>query len=99
MKMAPILDNVHQWQARAFEQGTKQASMFAVGIPFIVISSIVVGLRVHVRLNLLKMKLAWDDCKSNPGRREYAFDLRWCSSLDDHWNHIHDRSLGSEHDM
>lgn len=48
--------------------------MFAVGIPFIIISSIVVGLRVHVRLNLLKMKLAWDDCKSNPGGREYAFE-------------------------
>ncbi|PVH95164.1 hypothetical protein DM02DRAFT_660418 [Periconia macrospinosa] len=59
--MVLLLDSVHRWHARALEHGTKQASTFAVGIPFIIISTVVVGLRIHVRLNLLKGKLALDD--------------------------------------
>ena len=61
--MPPLRETLHQWQARALEKGTKQASMFAVGIPFIVITSIVVILRVHVRLSLLRSQLALDDCE------------------------------------
>lgn len=48
MEMAPLSSSVHQWRARALEHGTKQSSMFAVAIPFIVIIiSVAVGLRVH----------------------------------------------------
>ncbi|CAO2649750.1 Nn.00g010420.m01.CDS01 [Neocucurbitaria sp. VM-36] len=59
--MPPLRETFHQWHTRALEKGTKQASMFAVGIPFIVITSIVVFLRVHVRLRLLRLQLAADD--------------------------------------
>ncbi|KAF2684220.1 hypothetical protein K458DRAFT_303568 [Lentithecium fluviatile CBS 122367] len=59
--MAPLQETLHQWQARALEKGTKQASMFAVAIPFILITSVVVILRVHVRLRLLQGRLAMDD--------------------------------------
>jgi hypothetical protein len=38
------LHSLHQWQARALEKGTKQSSLFAVGIPFIVIASVVMVL-------------------------------------------------------
>jgi hypothetical protein len=61
--MPPLQEILHQWQARALEKDTKQASMFAVGIPFIVITIIVVVLRIHVRLRLLQLRLAADDCK------------------------------------
>jgi hypothetical protein len=62
--MAP-LHTLHQWQARALEKGTKQSSLFAVGIPFIVIASVVMVLRVHVRLRLLQVRLELDDRKSS----------------------------------
>jgi hypothetical protein len=65
LKMPPLQDTLHQWQARALEKGTKQASLFAVGIPFILIASVVIFLRVFVRLRLLQVKLAADDCKSH----------------------------------
>lgn len=51
----------HIWHTRGLEPGTKQASMFMVAIPFIIISSIVVFLRFHVRWNLLRSKLTADD--------------------------------------
>lgn len=53
----------HQWHARAIQQGTKQGSMFAVAIPFILISSIVMGLRIYVRLSLVQAGLGIDDRK------------------------------------
>lgn len=61
--MAPLFDAVHQWRTRALQHGTKQASMFAVAVPFIVITSVVVSLRLHVRLRLLHGTLATDDCR------------------------------------
>ncbi|KAF1949391.1 hypothetical protein CC80DRAFT_598979 [Byssothecium circinans] len=59
--MAPLLDGIHKWRARALEHGTKQAGMFAVAIPFILVSAAVVLLRVHVKLRLIKAKLALGD--------------------------------------
>ncbi|KAF2179061.1 hypothetical protein K469DRAFT_694975 [Zopfia rhizophila CBS 207.26] len=52
---------VHRWHVRAIQQGTKQASMFAVAIPFIFITSIVIGLRLYVRLSLVQAGLGIDD--------------------------------------
>ncbi|KAF2642889.1 hypothetical protein P280DRAFT_468190 [Massarina eburnea CBS 473.64] len=49
------------WHARAFEHGTKQVSMFSVGIPFILVSIAVVSVRIHVVLHLLSKNLAIDD--------------------------------------
>jgi hypothetical protein len=60
--MAPV-QAFHQWHARAIESGTKQASLFAVAIPFILVTLIVLALRVYVRLRLLSVKLMMDDCE------------------------------------
>ncbi|KAI4906176.1 hypothetical protein J4E90_010849 [Alternaria incomplexa] len=48
-------------QPRGLESDTKQSSLFAIGIPFIAIASVVVSLRVYVRVRLIRLKLATDD--------------------------------------
>ncbi|KAI4638641.1 hypothetical protein J4E93_009942 [Alternaria ventricosa] len=48
-------------QPRGLESDTKQSSLFAIGIPFIVIASVIVFLRVYVRIRLIRLKLATDD--------------------------------------
>jgi hypothetical protein len=62
--MRMLEETPHQWHTRGLEPGTKQASLFAVGITFIVISSSVVLLRIHVRIHLQKLQLAAEDCKT-----------------------------------
>jgi hypothetical protein len=52
-----------QRQPRGLDDGTKQASLFAVGIPFIAIASIIVFLRIYVRVRLIRLRLAADDCE------------------------------------
>lgn len=52
-----------QMQPRGLESDTKQSSLFAIGIPFIAIASVVVFLRVYVRVRLIRLKLATDDCE------------------------------------
>ena len=56
-----MLDGSQQLQRRAFQNGTKQASMFAVAISFIFVTTIVMGLRLHVRLRLVQGGLGMDD--------------------------------------
>jgi hypothetical protein len=98
--MPPLSETLHQWQTRALEKGTKQASMFAVGIPFIVITSIVVILRVHVRLRLLRVQLAADDCKFTVlGHAQKCYAHSSDSRFDDCWRILYDFTFGSEHDM
>ncbi|KAF2020314.1 hypothetical protein BU24DRAFT_419859 [Aaosphaeria arxii CBS 175.79] len=59
--MAPTMHNFHQWHTRAIEEGSKQMSMFAVAISFIIITTFVMGVRLHVRLNLVQGGLGLDD--------------------------------------
>ncbi|KAH6644143.1 hypothetical protein C7974DRAFT_15389 [Boeremia exigua] len=47
---------------RALHDGTKQVSTFAVAIPFILVTTLVMILRLHVRLRLLQGGLGIDDC-------------------------------------
>lgn len=54
--------NVHRWQPRGIESA-KQASLLAVAFPFIVVTSIVMGLRLFVRLRLVQGGLGLDDRK------------------------------------
>jgi hypothetical protein len=56
-------ETMHRWHARAIQHGTKQGSTFAVGIPFIIITIIVMFLRLWVRLNLVQAGLGMDDGK------------------------------------
>lgn len=56
-------DNLQRWYPRALQGNTKQASMFAVAIPFIITTTIVMGLRLHVRLRLVQGGLGTDDRK------------------------------------
>ena len=56
-----MLDGSQQLQRRAFQDGTKQASMFAIAISFIFTTTIVMGLRLHVRLRLVQGGLGMDD--------------------------------------
>ncbi|KAI4950303.1 hypothetical protein J4E91_004960 [Alternaria rosae] len=51
-----------QMQPRGLESDTKQSSLFAIGIPFIAIASAIVFLRIYVRVRLIRLKLATDDC-------------------------------------
>ncbi|KAI4940270.1 hypothetical protein J4E86_011075 [Alternaria arbusti] len=55
-----------QMQPRGLESDTKQSSLFAIGIPFIAIASVVVFLRVYVRVRLIRLKLATDDSPDIP---------------------------------
>ncbi|KAH9992558.1 hypothetical protein F4779DRAFT_637529, partial [Xylariaceae sp. FL0662B] len=62
-----LYDGQHQLHARAvavggsIEPGTKQMSLFAVGIPFMVVTAIVIGLRIWVRVGIVKDGLKTDD--------------------------------------
>jgi hypothetical protein len=70
-----MFDRSQQLQRRAFQDGTKQASMFAVAISFICITTIVMGLRLHVRLRLVQGGLGMDD-------REYFTRPCWDTNAD-----------------
>ena len=61
--MSPLQNMSRQMQPRGLESDTKQSSLFAIGIPFIAIASVVVFLRVYVRVRLIRLKLATDDCE------------------------------------
>lgn len=50
-----------QWYPRALQNNTKQASTFAVAIPFMIVTTIAMGLRLHVRLRLVPGGLGTDD--------------------------------------
>jgi hypothetical protein len=56
-----MLANTQQLQRRALQEGTKQASTFAVAIPIIAITTVVMGLRLDVRLRLVQGGLGTDD--------------------------------------
>ena len=58
-------DNSQQWQRRTLQDGTEQGSMFAVAIPFIVVTTIFMGLRLYVRLCLVQGGLGLDDRKQH----------------------------------
>ncbi|KAH5982692.1 hypothetical protein HBI07_252410, partial [Parastagonospora nodorum] len=49
---------LHQWPSRALQTGSMQASVFAVGISFAVITVVMMGLRMFVELCLRK-KTQW----------------------------------------
>ncbi|KAG9187114.1 hypothetical protein G6011_04985 [Alternaria panax] len=59
--MSPLQEVSHQNQPRELNNDTKQASLFAVGIPFIVITTMIVILRVYVRVRLMQLQLATED--------------------------------------
>ena len=61
--MSPLQNMSRQMQPRGLESDTKQSSLFAIGIPFIAIASVVVFLRIYVRVRLIRLKLATDDCE------------------------------------
>jgi hypothetical protein len=63
--MPPLQESFHRNQPRVLNNDTKQASLFAVGIPFIAITSVVIALHVYVRVRLLKLQLAIEDCGSS----------------------------------
>ena len=58
---ATMSASTQRWHPRALQEGTKQASTFAVAIPFILITTLVMGLRLHVRLRLVQGGLGTDD--------------------------------------
>lgn len=55
---------MHSYSSRDLHHGTKQSLLFAVGIPFIAITSVLVFFRIYVRTRLMKLQLAADDCNS-----------------------------------
>lgn len=74
--------------------------MFAVAIPFILITTIVVVLRIFVRLRLLSVKLMMDDCKLRLHQTIRLWEeLTGHNRLDDYWYNFHYRSFGSKHDL
>jgi hypothetical protein len=94
LKMPPLHETLHHWHARALENGTKQASLFAVGIPFIIISSVVVFLRLYVRLRLVRLRLAADDCKLYIVAQRYHYDADLSKTRSDAcWYTLHDCTL------
>ena len=88
--MSPLQNMSHHMQPRGLESDTKQSSLFAIGIPFIAIASVVVSLRVYVRVRLIRLKLATDDCEFHPianysKRRTDRAKLRF----DNLWRNLH----------
>ena len=84
--MSPLQNMSRQMQPRGLESDTKQSSLFAIGIPFIAIASVVVFLRVYVLVRLIRLKLATDDCEFHPianfskrhtDRAKLRFDNLW----------------------
>lgn len=61
--MALLQETLRSLHARDWQKGSKQASLFAVGISFIIVTIFVVSLRIYVRTRLLGLRLATDDCE------------------------------------
>lgn len=61
--MALLQETLRSLHARDLQHGSKQASLFAVGIAFIIITLFVVSLRIYVRTRLLGLRMATDDCE------------------------------------
>ena len=59
---API-HGFHSLHGRALQEGTSQRSVFGVGISFAIITTIVIGLRIYVRVSLVQGGLGADDCE------------------------------------
>jgi hypothetical protein len=57
------MERGQRWQPRSLQEGPKQASTFAVSITFVVITSLVIALRFHVRFSLVQGGLGLDDRK------------------------------------
>ncbi|KAH5617316.1 hypothetical protein HBI23_258760, partial [Parastagonospora nodorum] len=54
--MSALHGSLHQWPSRALQTGSMQASVFAVGISFAVITVVMMGLRMFVELYSRKKK-------------------------------------------
>lgn len=90
-------DGSQQLQRRALQDGKKQGSMFAVAIPFIIITTIVMGLRLHVRSRLVQGGLGLDDRKQlSTQNSDTQADMERSSACR---LHFHDRAVNSHHDM
>ncbi|KAF5854060.1 hypothetical protein GGP41_006835 [Bipolaris sorokiniana] len=59
--MALLQETLRSLHARDLQHGSKQASFFAVGISFIIVTLFVVSLRIYVRTRLLGLRMAIDD--------------------------------------
>ena len=53
--------------ARDMVPGSNQASVFGVGIAFSIIGLLVMALRLHCRINIIRCGLGTDDCESKSG--------------------------------
>lgn len=64
-----LAEEAHRLYARApqggFVPGSNQASVFGVGIAFSIVAIVVMALRLHGRLYLVKGALGADDCESS----------------------------------
>ena len=54
---------LHALHARELVPGSNQASVFAIGIVFAIVAIVVMGLRIHCRINVIGCGLGTDDCK------------------------------------
>lgn len=57
-----MADIGHQWTSRAFVEGSRQMSVVGVAIAFMIITAVVVGLRMWVRIYIINGVSA-DDCE------------------------------------
>ncbi|KAH8881991.1 hypothetical protein GQ53DRAFT_886317 [Thozetella sp. PMI_491] len=64
--MDTLVGNVRHLSARALQEGSDQLSVYGVGIAFIVITTVVMGMRLWVRLVLLRGGLGADDSDALP---------------------------------
>ena len=87
-------------QSRGLEAGTKQGSLFAVGISFIVITSVIIFLRIYVRIRLTKLHLAVEDCKSTATGNLCKLPANMIKSRSDAiWCTFHDLAFYCQHDL
>jgi hypothetical protein len=100
LNMSPLRGVSHQIQPRGLESGTKQASLFAVAIPFIAITTVIVVLRIYVRLRLKQLCLAIDDCKSTFTRKSRNVVTDMIESRSDAlWCILHDLAVYCQHGL
>ncbi|EUC45985.1 hypothetical protein COCMIDRAFT_4920 [Bipolaris oryzae ATCC 44560] len=59
--MALLQETLRSLHARDWQHGSKQSSLFSVGISFIIVTLFVVSLRIYVRTRLLGLRMAKDD--------------------------------------
>jgi hypothetical protein len=93
------MDLVSRWHSRSLQEGSRQASTFAVSLTFIVITSVVMGLRFHVRFRLIQGGLGLDDRKCRPSSVcSMTFpNFGPTSRSNVRWIRIHNRSIGFDH--